>query len=315
MPPPPSNHHTLTLIGAGRLGRTLARLWVESGTFRIGDVFARSAASARSAVEFIGSGQPLTLSDRPGQVELVLLAVPDDQLADAAAWLAERAGIGPGSVAFHCSGAHPASVLEPLRAAGAAVASAHPMHSFADPAHSVETFAGTFCALEGDDQAMQMLEPAFEAIGARPLQIDGDAKLLYHAGGVCASNYVTVLIDAALRLLEAAGIATPTGRQLIGPLVRGAVDSALSLGPGTALTGPVARGDANLVARQAHAVAAQEAGLGDLYRLLARSAIRLAASEGRLDTEQVRDLESALEQASQPSSMRTPTTQSVTAKP
>jgi predicted short-subunit dehydrogenase-like oxidoreductase (DUF2520 family) len=162
---------------------------------------------------------------------------------------------------------------------------------------------------------MEMLEPAFEAIGARPLQIDGDAKLLYHAGGVFASNYVTVLIDAALRLLEAAGIATPTGRQLIGPLVRGAVDSALSLGPGAALTGPVARGDANLVARQAHAVAVHESGLGDLYGLLARSAIRLAASEGRLDPQQVRDLESALEQASQPSSMRTPTKQSVEAKP
>ena len=315
MHPPPPNHRTLTLIGAGRLGRTLARLWAAHGTFRIGGVFARSAASARSAVEFIGSGQPLTLTDQPRQVDLALLAVPDDRLADAAGWLAEQANIGHGAVFFHCSGAHPSSVLDPLRTAGAAVASAHPMHSFADPAASLETFAGTFCALEGDDRAVEMLEPAFETIGARPLQVDGSAKLLYHAGGVFASNYVTVLIDAALRLLEAAGIDTPTGRQLIAPLVRGAVDSALSLGPGAALTGPVARGDANLVARQAHAVAAHEAGLGDLYCVLARSAIQLAAREGRLDPEQVRELESALEQASHPSSMRTPTTQSVTAKP
>ncbi len=311
----PDAHRTLTLIGAGRLGRTLARLWVEQGVFALGRVYARSESSARDAVAFIGSGQPSPLETPPGPVGLALLAVPDDQLAAAATWLADHAEILPDAVAFHCSGAHVCGVLEPLRAAGARLASIHPMHSFADPAQSLETFRGTFCTMEGDPGALARLQPAFEAIGAHPLEIVGATKLLYHAGGVFASNYVTVLVDAALRLLSGAGIDAPTGRRLLAPLLRGAVDSALALGPGAALTGPVARGDADLVGRQALAVGDHEAELGDLYRLLAHSAIGLAAREGRLDPLQAHALEAALDRASQPSSMRSPTTQSVTAKP
>ena len=311
----PADHRTLTLVGAGRLGRTLARLWLEREVFTPGKVCARTMTSAQSAVDFIGSGQPSALDMDPFAVGLALIAVPDDQLANAARWLADRAEILPDAVIFHCSGAHTCEVLEPLRTAGACVASVHPMHSFADPATSLETFHGSFCAMEGDPEALEVLRLAFEAIGGRPLEIHGASKLLYHAGGVFASNYLTVLIDAALRLLAEAGIDASTGRQLLAPLVRGAVDSALALGPGPALTGPVVRGDAQLVARQALAVEDHQADLGTLYRLLAHSALQLAAREGRLEPQQIRELEAGLDRACQPSSMRTPTTQSVAAKP
>lgn len=305
----------LTLVGAGRLGRTLARLWVERGTFTVAHLLTRSITTAEAAVDFIGCGQACRPGALPGPLDCVLLAVPDDQLAETAEWLANEAEFQPGAIVFHCSGAHGIAVLEPLRALGIHVASAHPMHSFADPARSLETFAGTFCALEGDAQACDLLASAFAAIGARPLAIRGEAKLLYHAAGVFGSNYVTVLVDAALRLLGQAGIDETRGRELLGPLLHGAVDSALALGPGAALTGPVVRGDATLVARQADAVGAYESRLGDLYRQLARAALDLANGAGRLDDAQVRDLQEALDGDAQPSSMRTPTTHNVRAKP
>lgn len=290
----PSTPPVLTVIGAGRLGRVLARLWADRGVFAIGDLVTRDAATAAGAARFVGAGRPRVPGEALAPADVALVSVPDDRLGEAAAWLAGQGALRPGALAFHCSGAHAADLLAPLRDAGAAVASAHPVHSFADPARSLAAFAGSACALEGDDAALDRLEPAFAAIGGRPLRIRGDAKLLYHAGAVFASNYVTVLTDTALRLLHAAGLDDRQGRELLGPLLRGAVDSALALGPGAALTGPVVRGDAALVARQAEAVADHDIETGALYRALADAAAHLAAGAGRLDPERAGALRAAL---------------------
>ena len=47
----------LNIIGCGRVGRTLARLWHEGGVFTIGDISDRTADKSRAAVAFIGGGR------------------------------------------------------------------------------------------------------------------------------------------------------------------------------------------------------------------------------------------------------------------
>ena len=284
----------LTLVGAGRLGRTLARLWADEGVFTIGDVVTRSPQSAAAAVQFIGQGRPRSTAGAPIRSGVIMLAVPDDQLPVAASWLTEHNAVAPGDIAFHCSGALDAESLAPLRDAGAAVASIHPMHSFADPGASLGTFAGTVCALEGDTAALARLEPAFTAIGGHPIRISAEAKLLYHAGGVFAANYVIALLASAIRLVSAAGVPPDEASALLAPLLRGAVESGLELGPGAALTGPIARGDSSLVTRQAMAVADHDSGLGTLYRALGTATIELARERGELDEAQLTALASAL---------------------
>jgi predicted short-subunit dehydrogenase-like oxidoreductase (DUF2520 family) len=286
----------LTLVGAGRLGRTLARLWAEHGVFAIGDVVTRSPASAAAAVRFIGQGRPVAGGDVT-LGDVVLLALPDDRIGAAAAALATHARLLPDAIAFHCSGALDAGLLAPLRAAGAAVASVHPLHSFADPAASLASFAGTFCAIEGDAPAVARLEPAFAAIGGRPVRIAAAAKLLYHAGGVFAANYVIALLASATRLVEAAGVPAAEARALLAPLLRGAVENGLALGPEAALTGPIARGDSALVERQARAVAQHAADLGALYRALGQATLALARERGELDPAQLAALAAALDPA------------------
>lgn len=293
----PATPLRLTLLGAGRLGRTLARLWVERGVFTIGDVVTRSPESAAAAVRFIGQGRPAASSGDVTLGDVVLLALPDDRIGATAAALATHARLPPDAVAFHCSGALDAGLLAPLRAAGAAVASVHPMHSFADPAASLTSFAGTFCAVEGDAPAVARLEPAFAAIGGRPVRIAAAAKLLYHAGGVFAANYVIALLASATRLVEAAGVPAAEARALLAPLLRGAVENGLALGPEAALTGPIARGDSALVGRQAQAVAQHDADLGALYRALGRATLALARDRGELDPAQLAALAAALDPA------------------
>jgi predicted short-subunit dehydrogenase-like oxidoreductase (DUF2520 family) len=293
----PATPPRLTLLGAGRLGRTLARLWAERGVFTLGDVVTRTPASAAAAVRFIGQGRPRAGSGGATLGDVVLLALPDDRIGATVAALATDARLPPGAVAFHCSGALDAELLAPLRVAGAAVASVHPMHSFADPAASLASFAGTFCAIEGDAPAVARLEPAFTAIGGRTVRIAAAAKLLYHAGGVFAANYVIALFAGATRLVEAAGVPAAEARALLAPLLRGAVENGLALGPEAALTGPIARGDSDLVGRQAQAVAQHDADLGALYRALGQATLALARDRGELDPAQLAALAAALEPA------------------
>jgi len=262
---------TLNLVGAGHVGRVLGRLFAAAGVFAVQDVLTRSPASAQAAVDFIGAGQACAALGAMRPARVWLLAVSDDQIASACAALAEaHAGTDAlrGALVFHCSGAKASTELAAAASAGALTASVHPVRSFADPDAVARAFAGTFCGIEGDAGALALLAPAFAAIGARTVAIDPAAKTVYHAAAVFASNYLTTVLDAALRAYGAAGVPDDVARQLVGPLAGETLANVLRLGPITALSGPVARGDHATVARQQAALLAWDEPTGRLYEAL-----------------------------------------------
>lgn len=259
----------LNIVGAGHVGRTLGKLFAQAGVFEIGGVLARSRERAQEAVDFIGAG---SAGDLP-PAAVWMLAVGDDAIAPVCAELAPRLR---GAVVFHCSGAKASTELEAARAAGAAVASVHPIRSFADPAAVAAQFGGTWCGIEGDAAALAVLRPAFETIGARLVPIDAAAKTVYHAAAVFASNYLVTVMDAALRAYQAAGVPADVARELAGPLATETLANVLRLGPEAALSGPIARGDMATVARQESSLMAWDAPTGQLYAALAAATVDLA---------------------------------------
>ncbi len=267
--------HTLNLVGAGHVGRALGRLFAASGAFALQDVLTRSAAGAQEAVDFIGAGRACADVGGMRPAPVWMLAVGDDAIAPACAALAQAQSL-EGAVVFHCSGAKASSELAAARAAGAFVASVHPVRSFADPAAVAAGFAGTFCGIEGDVAALAVLEPAFTAIGARLVRIDPAAKTVYHAAAVFASNYLVTVVDAALRAYAAAGVPEEVARELARPLATEALANVFRIGPAAALSGPVARGDFATVARQQEAVTRWDAATGQLYEALVAPTADLA---------------------------------------
>jgi predicted short-subunit dehydrogenase-like oxidoreductase (DUF2520 family) len=267
---------TLNIVGAGHVGRALGRLFAARGVFAVQDVLTRSMASAQAAAAFIGAGRAVdaVAALRPAQVWM--LAVSDDRIAEVAAQLAAARDMR-GAVVFHCSGAKASAELDALRAAGAFVASVHPVRSFADPQQVADAFEGTFCGIEGDAPALALLNQAFTAIGARLVTIEARAKTVYHAASVFASNYLTTVLDAALRAYQAAGIPADVARELARPLALETLANVFRLGPEAALSGPIARGDAATVARQQAAVTAWDPASGALYEALAAATWDLAA--------------------------------------
>jgi predicted short-subunit dehydrogenase-like oxidoreductase (DUF2520 family) len=279
---------TLNLIGPGRAGRTLAALLARGGACVLQDVLSAEYATAQSAVAFIGSGRAVRKLPEMRPAGLWLLTPPDAAIAPVAAALAASSRVHAGDIVFHCSGSQPSSLLSPLAAAGARIASVHPLKSFADPAAAVKSFAGTWCTAEGDAVAIAALKPLFEGIGAQVATIDASGKTLYHAASVLVCNDLTALMEAGLRLYEKAGLDRATAQRMMEPLVRETLDNVFVLGTVRALTGPVARGDAEVVQRQLAALENVDPQIAAAYRALNSIALELAraqggASEGALD--------------------------------
>jgi predicted short-subunit dehydrogenase-like oxidoreductase (DUF2520 family) len=271
---------TLNIIGAGRVGRTLAALWKQMRVFSIQDVLSGTPCGARAAVAFIGEGSAAeTLGDMRA-ADGWMLTPPDGEIAACCSALAASGLLRAGDIVFHCSGALASGELRPAAERGAHIASVHPLKSFAEPQDAVRSFAGTWCAAEGDSAALAVLRPVFERIGARIAEIDPQSKPVYHAASVIVSNYLVALIEGGLRCYEKAGISRDTAVAMMEPMLRETVENVFKLGTVKALTGPIARGDDAVVADQLAALAKWDAHIASVYRDLGAIAVQIAREQG-----------------------------------
>ena len=273
---------TLHIVGCGRVGQSLARLWADAGTFSIGRVVNRSVASARRAVDFIGQGSAVESLGAVAAGDWLMLAVPDSRLeatvetiagtiaGTIAESIARTNGHARPGLVFHVSGAEPAEILRPI---GSPAASVHPVCPFSDPARAIETFPGSYALGEGDDEALDRLLPAFAGIGAETMRFSPIDKRRYHAATVAASNFLNVLDDLALSLAESAGLAPDQALRVIVALQRAGLANIERAGPVLSLTGPMERGDRAVCQRLADTPGVAES---DLFMALARAAVDLA---------------------------------------
>ena len=274
---------TLNIIGCGRVGRTLAHLFARKGAFEILDVFDSAREHADAAVAFIGGGRAVGAIAAMRGADVWMLTPTDDQIIACSEALAASGLIKPGNVVFHCSGALPSRDLTAAIACGAAVGSVHPLKSFADSAIAAQTFDGTYCAAEGDAAALAVLRPAFEKVGARLSDIEPEFKTIYHAASVIVCNYLTALLETGIRSYEKSGLTRDDAMRMMEPLVRETLDNVFRLGTAQALTGPIARGDQAVVARQIDALEAWDPRVAAIYKELGAVAVELARTQGGAD--------------------------------
>ena len=258
----------VNIIGAGRVGRTFLRLLGS----QVHDIAGGTRKSAETAVQETGHGRATDL-ETMRRADIWLLTVPDTQIASAAQTLAET-NVQP-TIAIHCSGFHTADIMAPLRERGWHLASAHPNLSFADPKTAAGRFPGTPCGLEGDNQAVEAIETLLTDLGANPFRIASEKKALYHAAAVFSNNFATVLQAVAREAWAEAQVPDNIAAKLNASLLTATAENVLAHGPADALTGPAARGDRDVVDRQAEAVAEWNADAGRVYRDLSAMAERL----------------------------------------
>lgn len=272
---------TLNIIGAGKLGKTLGYLFQHKNCFKLECILNKTELSAKMACEFMGAGEAVTGFENLKAADVYLLSVPDDKIISVCEQLVAKHKILNGSVVFHCSGALASTQLIAAKQAGATIASAHPIFSFSVPEQAIIGLSGSVCALEGDAEACQFLSPIFIKIGMQTFEIQASNKLLYHASLVMAGNYSVVLMAAAMAGLEQAGISNDLAKQMLHPMVINTMTQVFAVGPLQALTGPLVRGDYQLVAQELEALAARDQNLAILYQQLGQYTLNLLKAQGR----------------------------------
>lgn len=241
-----------SLVGPGRVGKSVAGWAVAAGAELV-------AATGRDGLAGFGSG---------GQ-DLLLIAVPDGALAEVAERLATRP---QAAVALHTSGSRDAAVLAPLRAAGTAAGTLHPLKAFPRVLSAPEEATGVFFALDGEPAALALGRRLVAAWGGVAGEVPPAARPLYHFAATLAAGGVATLLATAADLAARAGLPPEVARGYL-ELARGTVAAAIAT-PGAVITGPVARGDLATVQAHFEALKAAAPERLDLARELARETLR-----------------------------------------
>lgn len=218
---------TVNVIGSGRVGSAVSARLRERGV----------------AVQADGAG-------------LVLLCVPDSAIAAAAA------AVATGPWVAHVSGATPLAALAPHERRF----SVHPLQTFT-LGRGPEQLDGAWAAVTADEpEAHAVAIWLAQTLGLRPFDLADDARTLYHAGAVFASNYLVTMQRAAALLFAEAGAPA----EALEPLIRRTIDN------GFELTGPISRGDWTTVERHLAEIRERVPQLDHLYETLAGATLALA---------------------------------------
>jgi predicted short-subunit dehydrogenase-like oxidoreductase (DUF2520 family) len=261
------------IAGAGRVAQALGRLLRDRGEPVVA-VASRTPERASAAARFIGGVEVVEYDDLPGRCSHVLIAVSDDALASVAARLA-RGGMRNG-VALHTCGTRGAEAIPELARAGVSCGVLHPLQAVSSAEQGVGALPGATFAISGAGEAALWAERIVALLNGTKLHIEAGREALYHAAAVVASNYVVALIDVAVELLRAAGVAEDEALRAIRPLVETNARNALTLTPVRALTGPIERGDAETVALHLEALREAPSEVRELYRAVGLRVLDLA---------------------------------------
>ncbi len=283
------------IIGAGKVGAVLGAA-LRAAEHAVVGVSAVSDASRERAETLLPGVPILEVQDIVERAELVLLAVPDDSLGPLVEGLAKLGAWQPGQLVAHTSGRFGVGILRPVRAAGAVPLALHPAMTFTGMSLDLTRLLDSSFGVTADPAMLPIAQALVVEMGAEPVAIAEADRPLYHAALAHGSNHLVTLVAQASELLRAVGVDAP--ERMLGPLLRASLENALASGE-SALTGPVARGDAGTVAAHSAALRELDGGSGgdilEAYLAMARATARRAGSRGLLKPEQTEAIRRALE--------------------
>ncbi len=281
------------IVGAGAVGTALGVALSRAG-WPIQAVASRDPARRTRFASAVEGARPFAEAQALiEEVELIILAIPDDAIAP----LAEEVRMYSGQAMIHTSGVLGAEVLGPAMAAGTQIGAFHPLVAFADTERAVAALNGATVAIDGDDELVAMLSAMAERVGAHAVRLAPGSKAAYHAGAVLAAGGFIALLDAIVELGAVAGLDEAGALGIYGPLIEGTLDNARALGVRAALTGPMTRGDQGTLVAHLDALARHAPRALGLYVAAAQREIDLALDRGALAPETASKMRDSLRAA------------------
>ena len=281
---------SFAIIGCGKVGTALG-IFLTAAGYRAAGFASKSLSSAKQAAAVVQSGR---FSDVPweitGNADVVFITTPDSAITGVCDSIANNKGFADNAVVLHCSGALPSTILSTAKTCGAHAGSMHPLQSFATADYSTNPFQGIIVALEGENYAVKAAKEIATDLGGTGVTILTEAKTLYHASAVVASNYLVTLLDLAFRLIGEAGIAGRDAFNILKPLIEGTLSNIEKVGISEALTGPIVRGDVKTVENHVEEIGLKTPELLALYKTLGFYTIDIAMVKETISKSSIKKL-------------------------
>jgi predicted short-subunit dehydrogenase-like oxidoreductase (DUF2520 family) len=285
-------------VGAGALGTALAHAFTAAGV-RVAAIASRSPDRAKALAAKVPGARAITLGEAGSAAPTVLLAVSDSAIEEAC----NAVQAATGTLVAHTSGSRDTQPLEAARALGAQTGGFHPLAAVtrwrdaSEPngTNCAVIFRGAAFAVEGNRDAQSRLVALAEALGGRPFAIAGADKPLYHLGASMLAAFSAGLAQIAWDQMRSAGADAALASAGVGHLLRTVADNIARAGtPAEALTGPVARGDAEGVRRQEMTARGLSREVRGLYHVHVVHNILLAKGAGRISDQAAAQMLAAL---------------------
>ena len=281
----------IAVIGVGRVGSVLGAAFTRAG-HRVVAATGVSTDSVKRASRLLPGVPLLPADEAAARADLVLLTVPDGQLAGLIQGLTRTLAWQAGQLAVHTSGAHGIAVFDPAVQAGVVGMALHPVMTFAGRPEDLDRLAGAAFGVTAPPDFRPVAETLVLELGGEPVWVPETARPTYHAALSMGSNHLVTLVNDAQDVLRSAGVEDPV--RILAPLLTASLDNALRLGD-DALTGPVSRGDRQTV--EAHIRALRGTQYLQPYLAMAIRTMQRAYAAGRLSQAQCADLLEGIDNA------------------
>ena len=277
-------------IGAGTVGTALA-IGLSARGYSVVAVSSRTKASADKLAKEICGCQSFSNNQAVADAaELVFITTPDAAIP----LVASEVRWHKGQSVVHCSGADSTETLEPARKLGANVGAFHPLQTFAGVKQAIDNLPGSTFAIESEEPLLTTLKDMGATLDGHCIELKASDKVIYHAAAVITSNYLVTLVKLATDLWQTFDIPPEEATKALMPLLRGTLNNIENVGIPGCLTGPIARGDTGTIKKHLKALDKVDPAVLSTYRELGRQTIPVALAKGKINEQQVRELEEIL---------------------
>ncbi|MGL4173028.1 MAG: Rossmann-like and DUF2520 domain-containing protein [Actinomycetota bacterium] len=284
------------VVSAGRVGAVLGAALRRAGHVVAG-VSAVSAESIERAEVLLPGVPILPVPEVVAGADLVVLAVPDDDLPGVVTGLAQAGVWRSGQLLLHTSGRYGIAALESAATQAVLPLAVHPALTFTGTSVDLDRLAGCSFAVTSPPVLRPVAEALVWEMGGEPVWVPEADRIRYHAALTHGANHLVTVVSQARDALSRMGIPAPD--RILGPLLSASLDGALR-GGDSALTGPVARGDAGTIAAHLAELAGctEQPDVLPAYVALARASTARAVAGARLSPERAQALLDVLDHAS-----------------
>jgi predicted short-subunit dehydrogenase-like oxidoreductase (DUF2520 family) len=213
------------IIGAGAVGPVLGAALAGAG-HAITGISAISERSRDRAEAMLPRVPVLPIPAVIERSELVLLAVPEPELAGLVAGLAATGAWQPGQLVLHTAARHGVRVLQPATAAGCIPLAIHPAMSFTGTSLDLARLSESYFAVTAPAPVQPIGQALVVEMGGEPIIVAEADRATYAEAIATASDFSSAIVEQATGMLASLGIGEPG--LVLGPLVRSSVENALA---------------------------------------------------------------------------------------